>query len=50
VFLENAIDAWLGLKERFAKADCIRVCTCIHQCRCESMRSAREFHLEDQVI
>ena len=23
--------------------------TCIHQCRCEAMRSARYFRLEDQV-
>jgi len=26
------------------------LCTCIHQCRCEAMRSARYFRLEDQVI
>jgi len=25
-------------------------CTCIHPCRCEAMRSARNFRLEDQVI
>jgi len=26
------------------------MCTCLHPCRCESMRSARNFCLEDQVI
>jgi len=26
------------------------VCTCPYPCRCESMRSTREFRLEDQVI
>ena len=26
------------------------VCTCPHPCRCESMRAARNFRLEDQVI
>jgi len=26
------------------------LCTCIHQCRCEAMRSARYFCLEDQII
>jgi hypothetical protein len=25
-------------------------CTCIHQCRCDAMRAARNFFLEDQVI
>jgi len=26
------------------------VCTCPHPCRCESVRAAREFRMEDQVI
>lgn len=26
------------------------MCTCPHPCRCESMRSARNFRLEDQII
>ena len=26
------------------------MCTCPHPCQCESMRSARNFRLEDQVI
>lgn len=86
IFLENALDVWIDLKERFAKSDRIRVfnlraeinnlkqgnksvldyftelrglweelnshrpipsCTCAQQCRCDAMRSAREFRLED---
>lgn len=89
IFLENALDVWIDLKERFAKTDRIRVpnlrveinnlkqgnksvldyftelrglweelnshrtipsCTCAQQCRCDVMRSAREFRLEDQII
>jgi transposase InsO family protein len=89
IFHVRAIDVWEELKDRFSKADRIRVsmlrssinnlkqgsnsvldyytemktlweelnshrpmplCTCIHQCRCEAMRSARAFRLEDQVI
>ncbi|XP_058762417.1 uncharacterized protein LOC131635789 [Vicia villosa] len=89
VFLENALDVWNDLKERFAKTDRVRVsnlrvainnlkqdsksvldyftelrglweelnshrpipiCTYPQQCRCEAMRSAREFRLEDQII
>lgn len=89
VFLENALDVWVDLKERFTKADRIRVaniltklnnlkqesksvldyytemrglweelnshiplpaCTCIQQCKCEVMRSAINFRIEDQII
>ncbi|XP_058761005.1 uncharacterized protein LOC131634366 [Vicia villosa] len=89
VFLENALDVWNDLKERFSKTDRVRVsnlrtainnlkqdsksvldyftelrgfweelnshrpipsCTCPQPCRCEAMRSAREFRLEDQII
>lgn len=88
IFHVHAIDVWEELKERFSKADRIRVsmlrsainnlkqgsksvldyfteiknlreelnshrpvpnCTCIHPCRCEATRSARNFRLEDQV-
>jgi hypothetical protein len=89
IFHVRAIDVWEELKDRFSKADRIRVsmlrssinnlkqgsrsvldyytemktlweelnshrpmpqCTCIHQCICEAVRSARYFRLEDQVI
>jgi hypothetical protein len=89
IFHVRAIDVWDELKDRFSKADRIRVsmlrssinnlkqgsisvldyftemktlweelnshrpmpqCTCIHQCICEAMHSARYFRLEDQVI
>ncbi|XP_058726423.1 uncharacterized protein LOC131597764 [Vicia villosa] len=89
VFLENALEVWNDIQERFAKTDRICVsnlrleinnlkqcskfvldyfteirglweklnshrplmaCTCIHQCRCQAMRSARDFRIEDQVI
>jgi len=89
VFHESVIDAWSDLKERFAKADRIRIatlrskinnlkqgsktvldyfteiktlweelnsnrpmphCTCAHPCRCATMREARNYRLENQVI
>lgn len=89
VFIENVSDVWNELKERFSKADRIRVsklrsdinnlkqgslsvseyfaslkilwdeldsyrpipiCTCPLQCVCLSMRNARDFRLEDQIM
>ena len=89
VFLENALEVWNDLQERFSKIDRIRVstlrmeinnlkqgsksvldyftelrglweelnsyrplpsCTCAQQCRCQALRAAREFRIEDQVI
>lgn len=28
----------------------IPMCTCIHRCRCEALRIAQEYRLEDQAI
>jgi hypothetical protein len=39
-----------GLWEELNSHHPMHVCTCIHQCRCDSMCVAREFCLEDQVI
>ncbi|GAU18579.1 hypothetical protein TSUD_325710 [Trifolium subterraneum] len=60
VFLENAIDIWNDLRERFSQGDLIRIselqqeiyslrqdhrsCTCRNRCTCEAMRSARNNH------
>jgi len=37
---------WEGLNSHHP----MPMCTCPHQCRCEAMRAAREFRMEDQVI
>lgn len=39
-----------GLWEELNSHRPIPSCTCAQQCRCDAMRSAREFRLEDQII
>jgi len=43
------LDYFTELKTLWEELNC-HGNTCIHQCRCEAMRSARYFRLEDQVI